>query len=97
LQAPFQAGCEPCRKEPSGVVKTGRSLRNLRVLGTRSDPFGPGDTLRQGVPTCPRAHWRFFGAPCPRSGARRRKVEKCPARGGITISKGLAGSCRSAV
>ena len=31
LQAPFQAGCEPCRKEPSGVVKTGRSLRNLEI------------------------------------------------------------------
>ena len=25
-----------------------------RIPGTRSDPFGPGDTLRQGVPTCPR-------------------------------------------
>jgi hypothetical protein len=57
------------------------------------------------------AHWRFFGAPCPRSfsarkddglsakrefrlcgEARRRRVEKCPTRGGITISKGLRSS-----
>ncbi|MDP3096597.1 MAG: hypothetical protein Q8M86_01470, partial [Syntrophales bacterium] len=36
------------------------------------------------------AHWRFFGEPWPRSEARRSRVEKCPARGGITISKCLA-------
>jgi hypothetical protein len=37
------------------------------------------------------AHWRFFGVPYLRSEARRRKVEKCPARGGIPLSKSRKG------